>query len=198
MNGARGQGTIDVMDDRRNPDYLLRYLELIQPRVRERVRELTDGDPPRFKSGSVQGLMDHKTEVDNEDDAPVLDLAVALISWKGRSIPTSASLKGLTAYMAKERISDADLVLGSDKVGKGLLWETQRECKVLLTVTYNADEMSRMRNMSEGVERCFALAMLLQEFIDQACSHDLVSISDDPTIEAFQCQRCGLVQTESA
>lgn len=189
----------DYTADRRDPIHLRDYLEWLFPRIKTRAHELAQGYLPRFKSGSVMGMTDLKHETDSLDDTPVMDLVVALLEWKGEK-PFGSTIarvrRGLETYMAKNRISDVDLLLGSDKAGKGLVEQTRREVKLLLAPS--AQELEGARNMRAGVERCYALAMLLKDWLDSDCVHEWESISDDPKIAAERCVKCDLTKTDVA
>jgi hypothetical protein len=154
-------------------------------RVSEKVRELSGGYQPRFKTGSVMGanvdLKHDSGEV--SDDAPVMELAMALIEWRSQATSRAASRQALISYLARNRITDEDMVIGSQRVGKGLLYEVRRDVRDLLTSEVG---------LEHGVERCLSLARMLRDWLDTECIHvPYVLPSDDPKIVVVECVECG-------
>lgn len=158
-------------------------------RVGEKVRELTDGYLPRYKTGSVMGFTDLKHESESIDDSPVMDLAVALIEWKGKGASGRDSRPTLVKYLLRNQISDAELLVGSEKTGKGLLYEIRTEAKTVLAGAASGDTE---RNLREDINRYLTLAQMLREWLDSECVHEPKQLpTDDPKVVVLECAKCG-------
>lgn len=183
-----------VTDDRRNPDFMLRYLDgILLPRVRERAVLLTTGYTPQFKTGSVMGTVDHRYESGSEDDSPVFDLNISLMEWRKGSRSSVIAQAQYARWLAKHGVTDVEHLLGSGRfdIGRGLLWETRRETRLMLTPILKG-QLEGARNFSQAVDKTWELIILLRDFAANDCNHDFQPMNGGAEFGAEACTRCGL------
>lgn len=152
-------------------------------RVRDRVKALDADAGPGFVTGSIIGGGDNVYPDDSESEQAILDLATLLLEWKGDNQAAEKTKRSLIAYLKKYRISDTDLILGSKKVGHGLLERTRDRVRGLLHVEVPS---------GKSLGACYALVELLLEWIDRVCDHEYIH---DPQFEVATCSICGLIVT---
>ena len=158
-------------------------------RVGVKVAELTRVGGPGFVSASVMGAGSQKHDSDPTEDAErVIDLAVALYEWRDSAIgeDTPRVRRMLIDYLRRHRISDTELLLGSANTGLGVLEIIRKEVRQALEQTPYPS--------GDQVERCFALALHLRDWLGDKCDHDFQLIaSDDARIRVMVCAHdCGV------
>ena len=178
-----------MSDDDRLSDYLIGdggvygHAGLLD-RVKDRVKGLDTDAGPTFATGSIIGAKDN-VYADSESETAILELTVALIAWKGGNQPSATTERALVQYLKQYRISDTDLLLGSQRTGEGLIDRTKDRVRSLLHVEVPS---------AKALGACYGLVELLQAWIDRSCDHDFQPIpSDDPRIQAAKCAICDLV-----
>lgn len=149
-------------------------------RVGAKVADLTRDEGPGFVTSSVMGVGSVKHDSDpSEDAARVLDLAIALIEWRGQrgiGTATSSVRRMLITYIRQNRISDAELLLGSKRLGVGHIEMTRREVR-------NALRLGQR-------DRCEELERYLIDWLSTECDHDFEpAASDDEHSTVMVCAK---------
>lgn len=132
-------------------------------RVGAKVADLTREDGPGFVTSSVMGAGSHRHDSDPSEDAErVIDLAIGLIEWRGKGIGLASNdvRRILIRYLRRYRVSDAELLLGSKRVGKGHIEQTRDEVRRVLSLPIPQQA------------RCQELERFLGAWLDDRCNHD--------------------------
>jgi hypothetical protein len=132
-------------------------------RVGAKVADLTREGGPGFVTSSVMGAGSHRHDSDPSEDAErVLDLAVGLIEWRSPDVlvVTEVVQHTFVRYLRRERLSDAEFLLGSKRVGKGYIEQVRDEVRNLLT-----------REVPQR-EQCEQLEGFLRDWLATGCDHD--------------------------
>ena len=127
------------------------------------MADLTREDGPGFVTASVMGAGSHRHDSDPSEDAErVVDLAVGLLEWQSpdSGLATIAVRATFIRYLRRHRISDAEYLLGSKRVGKGAIEQVRAQVRQLLS-----------REIPDS-DRCEQLELFLREWLATGCEHD--------------------------
>lgn len=141
-------------------------------RVAAKVADLTREDGPGFVTSSVMGAGSHRHDSDPSEDAErVVDLAVGLLQWRSPDVNVVDEIarRMFIRYLRRERLSDAEFLLGSKRVGKGYIEQVRVEVRRMLTAQIPQRE------------RCEQLEEFLREWLATGCDHDFVRVEVEGT-----------------
>lgn len=174
-------------DLRRDPELLREHLVgdahagpgLIE-RVRQRVVELTFDEGPKFTTASVAGVVDHH-HVDSTAEAKVFELLMGVRKWMNLSwdAPT------LRNFLRMNRISDVDMLVGSRKVGEGLLTSVARTIR---------SKLKSQQVLDSTIDECLDLAEDLMNWLGDRCAHEGLAPLPGPRLDVqhLLCPECGV------